>query len=223
MNSEFRRPQGGQEFQYILLQIFTMRRTVLEHSKGFQWADAVLEWEWIDWEDLGEPRGRCVCGAPIRYTFTVRNRITEATLVLGSECVKQFPSSVAQSIRGADSWKEVEKAPTTHRMNSALIQLFRRQGVLSAPNEAFYLKHHRTRPGSNRFVDARIAKLNLEVVAMRDSARPNCLCDPKRYRVLKADLRQARNKDLFYRCRRDPGCGFFQWAQASVITTPTVD
>lgn len=191
-----------------------LRKQILEHSQAFCWVDARMEWDWTGIEDLEEARGQCICGMPIRYEYTIQNRSTGAELIVGSACIKHFENLMShEALSGGECWKAVQKLPTSQRMNKPLIQMLRRQGIISEADARFCKEKCRTRFGSNRFTDARLAKINLEVLASRDTNRPECLCDRKRYRNHKAQLKESGQRRLFYSCRRGKkGCSFFQWS-----------
>lgn len=56
-------------------------------------AQALKEWRYTgQFFDLGTPSADCeLCGhADIRYQFQVRNRFTDAPLLIGSECINRF-------------------------------------------------------------------------------------------------------------------------------------
>lgn len=189
-------------------------QTVLENSQAVYWDAARHEWQWVAFNDLEEPSGRCICGAPIRYEFVLRNTYTGIDITAGSACVKQFNTSMSQeALSAADCFKELIRGNVGRRMNQALQEFALREKLITAADARYYAKHGQTRPGTNRFVDARISKINLEFLAGQDAKRPECLCDPKRFRKFKAELKRAKTGKLFYACRRrQKGCDFFAWA-----------
>ena len=50
---------------------------------------ALDEWEFTDLYDRGEVDGMCICTHPIRYEYTITNKINKNELIVGSICVQQ--------------------------------------------------------------------------------------------------------------------------------------
>lgn len=66
--------------------------TVIEHSDGEYWEDAVTEWEIDDCEEDVSCSSECVCGKEnIKYLYTIRNVLNGNLLFpIGSSCIKKF-------------------------------------------------------------------------------------------------------------------------------------
>ena len=66
--------------------------TVIEHSIGDCWEDAVKEWEIIDCIEDCSCTSRCICGKEdIKYLYTIENTLNGNRLFpIGSSCIKKF-------------------------------------------------------------------------------------------------------------------------------------
>tara|TARA_Y100001973_G_C5187856_1_gene329023 strand:+ start:116 stop:775 length:660 start_codon:yes stop_codon:yes gene_type:complete len=58
-------------------------------SKCQQYPKLIKEWDYVNMRD--GPGGMCICGHDIRYEFFIKNKHTGAQLIVGSQCIKQFP------------------------------------------------------------------------------------------------------------------------------------
>ncbi|GAG09598.1 unnamed protein product, partial [marine sediment metagenome] len=182
-------------------------------SQAVYWGAARHEWHWVGFHDLGEPAGRCICGAPIRYEFVLRNAHTGIDVATGSACVQHFDTPMSQeALSAADCFKELMQGNTSRRMNQALREFAHREKLMTTADARYYAQYGQSRPGTNRFIDARLSKINLEFLAKQDPNRPKCRCDPTRFRNFEAELKKAKAGKLFYACRRGrKGCDFFAW------------
>lgn len=188
-------------------------KTILENSQAVYWGAARHEWQWVGFHDLKEPSGRCICDAPIRYEFVLRNVHTGLEVTAGSACVRNFETPMSEhALSASGCFKDLLGGNVTRRMNESLQLFAKNEKLMSAADARYYEQHGRTRHGTNRFVDARISKINLDFLSNLDPERPNCQCDQKRFRNLKGRLRRSSSGKLFYSCQRGrKGCKFFAW------------
>lgn len=66
--------------------------TVIEHSEGEYWEDAVTEWKIEDCEEDVSCSSECICGKEnIKYLYKIRNVLNGNLLFpIGSSCIKKF-------------------------------------------------------------------------------------------------------------------------------------
>lgn len=70
----------------------TLKRKVIDKSKGNNWEDAVKEWEIIDCDEDESCSEICICEKEgLRYLYTIQNKFNNNILFpIGSSCIKRF-------------------------------------------------------------------------------------------------------------------------------------
>ncbi len=102
---------------------------IMQASQAETWAQARLEWDVIEREDIGADSEMCVCGHEgIRYLHTVENRVTDEVLYpVGSTCVEKFDSEdMLVRSRELKAVREIEKAVNKGTLSH---QSFSKRGI----------------------------------------------------------------------------------------------
>ncbi|GEB47443.1 hypothetical protein MTE01_33880 [Microbacterium testaceum] len=96
----------------------TLRRVVIDASKGSSWAKAVREWQVTGVEEDPTSTGSCVCGKNnLRYLYQIENHHTGGALFpIGSVCVNLFEvKTLKRDVKVLRRLFDLRAAFTAHR------------------------------------------------------------------------------------------------------------
>jgi hypothetical protein len=123
-----------------------LKQELLKFSAAKVWEDAKLEWICDDvyWQ---EHFTHCLCGHGIKERCILLNETTDAKVIVGNCCVKQFMAHLLTDMPTdamMASIKRVKRSPDK-ALHKKVVNIARRQEVITAWAEQWYLKTARKR------------------------------------------------------------------------------